>query len=93
MNEFKNFQEIMEKRLGTKSLKNTGYKMNILIKPDFDPDLQVLKDRLDDIEKLIESLFDDTESHDTDLKLEKNPQIGYYFTRPKKVQLFIISTI
>lgn len=84
MSDFSNFQDLIETTIDLKQVQNHLF----IIKSSYDPDLQELKDRLDDIEDKLDRLCDKT-AKELDLapksvKLESNPLNGYYFRISRK---------
>lgn len=84
MSDFTNFQAMVEQTLDLEQVKNHLF----IVKASYDPNLKELKDRLDDIEDKLDRIADKTASElglpNKTVKLETNPQLGYYFRIPRK---------
>jgi len=84
ISDFGNFQAMIEATVDKEAV--ATYQI-FIVKSSYDPELALLKERLNDIEHKLERLSDKT-SKIMDLpnvKLENNPLNGYYFRIPRKV--------
>lgn len=80
--DFKNFQQMIESTLDMDEIKNHLF----LVKSTYKPELEELREKLNNVEEKIESLANKV-SRDlglSSLKLETNAQNGYYFRVSRK---------
>ncbi|XP_070564329.1 DNA mismatch repair protein Msh2-like [Ptychodera flava] len=88
--DFAKFQEMIESTLDMEQIEHHEF----MIKADFDPDLQVLKDKIKSLESSIQkelnkSARDLAVDVNKVLKLESNSQLGYFFRVTRKEEKII----
>ncbi|XP_077977328.1 DNA mismatch repair protein Msh2-like [Glandiceps talaboti] len=88
--DFAKFQEMIESTLDMNLIEQHEY----MIKPDFDPDLQALREKIDELEdkikrELTKSARDLGVEANKILKLESNSQLGYFFRVTRKEEKII----
>ena len=93
MCEFANFVTLIESTIDLKQVQQNHL---YLIKSSYEPDLQELRDTLDEVEAKVERLGEkiakELDMSAKSIKIESNTQSGYYFRVPRKVNICISSS-